>query len=88
MKTYLTFGQTHTHTLQGNTLDKDIVMVIHSNTWEEARKKAFDLFNGVFATTYSEEDWKYVDAPRHFYRGYIHLYQNGDLIREPHPEEL
>ncbi len=48
-KYYITFGQIHTHSINGITFDKDIVAEITADTYEEARKKAFELFGNKFA---------------------------------------
>jgi len=55
MKIYVTFGQTHTHSVNGKTFDKDVVAEINCQDYEDGRKKAFEYFNGVFATTYTED---------------------------------
>ena len=54
VKLYITFGQFHTHSHNGITLDKDCVGVIKAKTYSEARDLAFEWFDGVFATTYTE----------------------------------
>ncbi|KKN23553.1 hypothetical protein LCGC14_0903680 [marine sediment metagenome] len=72
MKIYVTFGQEHTHTVNGITLDKDCVTVIEGNTYKECRNKAFEMFDGVFATVYLEKE---VDEEfmRFFPRGFIEV---------------
>ena len=57
MKTYITFGQIHTHSINGKTVDKDCVAVINANTHEEGRASAFEWFDGKFHNAYSEEDF-------------------------------
>ena len=53
---YITFGQVHTHSHNGKTLDKDCVGVINAKDHSEARELAFKWFGPKFATTYEEED--------------------------------
>lgn len=47
-KYYVAFGQVHTHSVNGKTLDKDCVAVIEAADYASARARAFELFNGVF----------------------------------------
>ena len=53
MKTYVTFGQVHVHSVNGKTFDKDSVAVIEAPTAEEGRKKAVQSFGLQFCTTYN-----------------------------------
>ena len=55
MKTYFTFGQIHTHSINGQTLDKDWVVEIETKTREEAREKMFELFGRKWAIQYSKK---------------------------------
>ena len=55
MKIYVTFGQSHTHSIAGKTLDKDCVAVIECKDMKEGRDQAFTLFGPKFFTTYPEE---------------------------------
>lgn len=55
MKIYVSFGQQHTHSHNGITLDKNCLGEIEAPTEQEARDLAFEWFDGVFATTYNEE---------------------------------
>jgi hypothetical protein len=43
-KTYITFGQDHSHRIKDKYLDKDTVAVIEATTREKGRNKAFELF--------------------------------------------
>jgi hypothetical protein len=54
-KLYITFGQAHAHALAGKTFDKDCVGVIKCKDYLDGRKIAHEAFNGVFATSYEEE---------------------------------
>lgn len=56
-KVYITFGQIHTHSINGKTLDKDSIAVIKCENYKEGREFAFKYFNGVFHNCYSEEEF-------------------------------
>jgi len=56
-KTYVTFGQDHTHRINGTTIDKDCVAVIVSEDAKEGRKIAFELFGPKFSFEYPEKYW-------------------------------
>ncbi len=51
-KTYITFGQVHTHRVNGKTFDCDCVAVVNLPE-EEARK----VFWPKFHNSYTEETW-------------------------------
>ena len=55
MTTYITFGQDHRHEIGDDVFDKDCVAVIPSDTQEEGRKIAFDIFGGIFCFEYYNE---------------------------------
>lgn len=57
-KVYLTFGQVHTHSVNGKTFDKDCIAVIKCIDYNEGRKLAFEYFDGIFHNCYSAEEWK------------------------------
>lgn len=69
MKTYITFGQSHTHRVNGKTLDCDCVAAIESASHDEGRTKAFEYFGDKFCFSYFEK------APdmRYFPRGVIEV---------------
>lgn len=69
-KTYVTFGQDHTHAISGKTLDKDSVAVIESKDEESGREMAFELFGNKWCMEYPEKFWN-EDSMKHFPRGYI-----------------
>lgn len=48
MKWFITFGQVHVHSVNGQTFDKDCVAVINGDTVEECDNMAFELFDGKF----------------------------------------
>lgn len=47
-KYYITFGQVHTHSVNGKTFDKDCIAEIQAETGIEAHEKAMKIFNSVF----------------------------------------
>ena len=67
---YITFGQTHTHSHNGITLDKNCVGAIHCKSESEGRKLAFEWFGDKFGTTYTKID---NDFMNYFPRGIIEL---------------
>jgi len=69
-KTYVTFGQDHTHRVNNETIDKDCVAVIKSEGPYEGREIAFELFGPKFCFEYPERYWK-EDRMKYFPRGYI-----------------
>lgn len=56
-KVYVSFGQVHTHSVNGKTFDKDTIAVIRCSNYHDGRAKAFDYFNGIFHNCWSEEEW-------------------------------
>jgi hypothetical protein len=52
MKTYVTFGHSHMHRINGNIFDKDCVAVVSGD-----RKKVFELFGDKFCFEYPEDHW-------------------------------
>jgi hypothetical protein len=55
---YITFGQIHTHSVNGKTFDKDTVAAIKCEDWNDGRNKAFEYFGDKFMTDYTEEQIK------------------------------
>ena len=47
-KFYITFGQVHTHSVNGKTFDKDCICEIEAMSNGEAHSKAMHCFDGVF----------------------------------------
>ena len=69
MKTYVTFGQTHVHHIDGKIFDKDCVAVIPAESPEEGRRKAFALFGPTFC-------FEFYDMPpnmEYFPRGFVEI---------------
>ena len=56
MKVYVTFGQAHTHSIGGRTIDRDCVVVIDCDNYAEGRAKAFELFGKKFAFCYPDDN--------------------------------
>tara|TARA_R110000851_G_scaffold78000_5_gene172088 strand:+ start:22781 stop:23020 length:240 start_codon:yes stop_codon:yes gene_type:complete len=71
-KHYVTFGQKHTHSINGKTLDKDTVAVFEVEYASEGTEKAFDTFNGEFCSDYFDEEWNEKDL-EYFPKGYVQL---------------
>ena len=67
MKTYVTFGQKHVHSVNGKIFDKDCVAVV-----DGGRDKVFELFGPQFCFEYPEEEWHEEDM-KYFNRGYIEV---------------
>ena len=70
MKTYVTFGQTHVHSINGKTFDKDCVAVIECKDADEGRELAFEYFNGKFCFEYYEDEFD-TSKMRYFPRGLL-----------------
>lgn len=71
---YITFGQSHTHRINGVTFDCDSLMIVRAESEEEARTVVRELTNNRYCTSYTQkrldED---SDFMRHFSRGAIEL---------------
>jgi len=70
MKTYVTFGQIHVHSINGRTFDKDCVAVIESESAAKGRELAFQYFGKKFCFEYPENHFK-MDSMEYFPRGLI-----------------
>ena len=53
-KFYFTFGQSHTHSCNGKTLDKDCVVEIKAKNSDEAREKMFEFFGDKWSFQYDK----------------------------------
>lgn len=71
MTTYVIFGETHTHLIDGKTFDKDCVAVINRNNEQLERDLAMELFGGLFFTTYNKPPKG--DSMQFFPRGLIEI---------------
>lgn len=70
MKIYITFGQSHTHRVNGKTLDCNSIACIDAENEAMGRKRAFELFGNKFATSYTESRID-SDFLKYFPRGII-----------------
>lgn len=73
MKTYVTFGFDHVHSVNGRTFDKDCVAVIKSNSAAEGREKAFEIFGKQFCFEYPEDYFDFSSLDRYYPRGLIEI---------------
>lgn len=71
-KHYVTFGQQHTHSVNGKTFDKDTVAVYEAIDALEGRDKAFEYFGDKFFTDYHDTQWK-EDSLLYFPKGYLEV---------------
>jgi len=83
MKTYVTFGFDHKHTINGFTFDKDSVAVVEGEDASDARDNAFKAFGPKFCMEYSE-DYFEPKSMKYFPRGIFDLQGN----QVPTPDEL
>lgn len=67
MKFYVSFGQTHVHSMNGVTIDKDCVVEIEAGTYNRAREAALSMFGVKFSRVYSDPELAF------FTRGIIRL---------------
>ena len=67
MKTYVTFGRIHTHSINGKVFDKDCVAVVEGD-----RNTVFELFGQQFCFEYPEAGESRPDM-KYFSRGYIEV---------------
>lgn len=72
MKTYVTFGQTHIHSVNGKTFDNDCVAVIESSNAKIGRENAFKCFGDKFCFCYVEDTFDF-DSMKYFPRGFIEV---------------
>ncbi|MBW8034105.1 MAG: hypothetical protein FVQ79_00105 [Planctomycetes bacterium] len=62
MKTYyFSFGQDHTHRIDGVTLDADVLLKVTAEGYNEARQKVFDAIGPKWSFQYDDDtmDLKY-----------------------------
>ena len=72
MKTYITFGQSHFHSVNGTTFDKDCVAVINSKDEISGQNRAFELFGMEWCFCYTENTFDF-DSMKFFPRGFIEV---------------
>jgi hypothetical protein len=68
MKTFVTFGQSHVHDINGKTFDKDCVAVVEGD-----RDRVFEIFGDDFCFEYPEQFWDDSKMKTYFPRGYIEV---------------
>lgn len=66
---YFSFGQTHVHSVNGRTFDKDDIVKI---THLQPRQRMMGLFGPKWAFEYTEEEFARID-PRHYPKGVTEL---------------
>lgn len=72
MKTYITFGQIHTHGINGKTFDHNCIGVIEHPESESGHEIAMDIFDAKFHNAYPEDEWNSMKDPLKYYpRGLI-----------------
>jgi len=67
MKTYVTFGQSHFHLINGVIFDKDCVAVV-----EGGSREVFNLFGSAFCVEYAESKFPH-GLMKFFPRGFINV---------------
>ena len=72
MLTYITFGQTHTHNIEGVILNKDVVGVVEADSFKDACEIVTNTFGQEYCFSYPEEHWS-ESKMRFFPDGYIYL---------------
>ena len=71
-KTYITFGQSHVHSVKGKTFDKDCVACITHDEKVNGRDIAFQLFGKEWSRSFREGERK-LPYMRCFPRGVIEV---------------
>lgn len=51
---YISFGQGHTHSFNGLTLDKDCLLLVQAESWEVARVAVIQLFGQKWSHVYDK----------------------------------
>ena len=72
MKTYVTFGQAHTHNVGGVVLNKDVVGVVEADSFKAACDVVEATFGQEYCFSYPEEHWS-ESKMKFFPDGYVHL---------------
>lgn len=70
VRTYVTFGQDHAHSVNGRTFDKDSVAIVEAPTYPECHAKVQEFFGLKYCTDYPEKYWD-VSSVKFYPRGYI-----------------
>ncbi len=72
MKTYVTFGFVHTHSVNDKTFDKNCVAVIECKDGNQGRDLAFEYFGRKFAFEYFDTQFNH-EHMKYYPRGYIEV---------------
>ena len=72
MKTYVTFGQVHAHSVNGKTFDRDCVAVIECDSEDHGRDLAFEFFGPKFCFEWPEDKFDMKDM-EYYSRGLIEV---------------
>lgn len=71
-KHYVTFGHEHIHKIEDKILYCDVVARFEADSYEEGRKKAFELFGPKFSFDYHGDQWNEEDM-KYYKGGYVDL---------------
>jgi hypothetical protein len=74
MKIYITFGQSHKHTVNGILFDHNTIASIECKTHSDGRDIAFQLFGEKFCTSYENEIFESLHL---FPKGIVEVALNG-----------
>lgn len=83
MRFYISFGQVHAHSINGQTFDKDSLMAVEAPSELDARLGIFQLTKGKWCGLYPEEQLETV--LHYFPRGVINA--DRPVIIEAQPRE-
>lgn len=70
---YVSFGQSHAHSVAGKTFNKDCLAVIKCDDYKHGRQLAFEYFGEKFATTYHESEFIAQSLLKYFPRGLMEV---------------
>lgn len=73
MKYYVTFGQVHVHSVNGQTLDKDCVATFEAVDYETAEEYAHYLFGPKYCSLKDHEEFDEEDLNNYYHRGLIEV---------------
>jgi hypothetical protein len=71
-KHFVTFGQSHAHTVMGKKLNKDTVACFNAANAAEGRDKAFEYFGDKFFTDYHGDEFK-IETLHYFPEGIVEI---------------
>lgn len=72
-RAFITFGQTHTHSVSGQTIDKDTVVVIQAETEQKAVDICEETFGRVYCGFYYEDSWNEEENLPYYPKGYVYI---------------